>query len=344
LLLTAVACWAASDDAAGWSAKSAASYLDQRAEWWAGWQRSARDHGTFCVSCHTALPYALARPALRGALGESGPSAPERKLLENIATRVRQWSEVKPFYSDPTGAKQVESRTTEAVLNALILSSYDPRTADARAALQNMWELQVKTGEQQGSFTWLNFHNAPWEYEESPYWGATLAALAASSQPAESRPSGQVKLLAEYLRRDVHSTTLLNRVFLLYAASRLPGLIDRQTSGSIVAEIRGLQREDGGWNLASLTGGWKRKDETALETASDGYATGLIALALERSGVPRKDPALARGLAWLAGHQNRSEGFWPSWSLNKKRDPESDVGRFMPDAATAYAVLALTSH
>src|SRR5215831_13819306 len=59
-----------------WDPKAAAAYLDHRMQWWIGWKKAARDHGTFCFSCHTAVPYALARPALRVTLAESAPTAP----------------------------------------------------------------------------------------------------------------------------------------------------------------------------------------------------------------------------------------------------------------------------
>src|SRR5258708_2921417 len=74
-----------------WSSKAAAAYLDQRADWWMGWQGAARDHGTFCVSCHTALPYALARAALRDSAADDAPSSNERRLLDNVTKRVRLW-------------------------------------------------------------------------------------------------------------------------------------------------------------------------------------------------------------------------------------------------------------
>src|SRR5438067_11615369 len=77
-----------------WSARSAAAYLDGRMAWWLTWPTASRDHETSCISCHTALPYALARPALRTALSEKDLPAPERRMLDNVANRVRLWRDV----------------------------------------------------------------------------------------------------------------------------------------------------------------------------------------------------------------------------------------------------------
>ncbi|TLY91608.1 MAG: hypothetical protein E6K40_14310, partial [Gammaproteobacteria bacterium] len=83
-----------------WDPQAAAAYLDHRIEWWMGWSGAARDQGTFCFSCHTAVPYALARPSLRTALAEVAPTAAERKLMEDVRQRVRLWSATRPFYTD----------------------------------------------------------------------------------------------------------------------------------------------------------------------------------------------------------------------------------------------------
>src|SRR5258706_16180230 len=116
------------------------------------WRSAAGDCETFGVSYHTAVPYAMARPAVGAALAESAPSAIERKLLENVPKRVRLWKEVEPFYSDKNRGdpKTAESRGTESILNAVILAGYDAEAGklspDTRLALDNMWGLQLKTG------------------------------------------------------------------------------------------------------------------------------------------------------------------------------------------------------
>src|SRR6266581_3254500 len=171
--------------ATSWDQKAAAAYLDQRAGWWMEWPKSARDHETFCVSCHTAVPYALSRPALRKPLAQETPSVNERRLLDNVTKRVRLWKEVAPFYSDADrGAyKTVESRGTESVLNALILAANDAPhgklSDDTRTALDNMWAEQQTTGNKKGAWSWLRFANEPWEADDSDYYGAALAAVAA---------------------------------------------------------------------------------------------------------------------------------------------------------------------
>jgi squalene-hopene/tetraprenyl-beta-curcumene cyclase len=348
-----------------WDPKTAAAYLDYREGWWMEWTGSARDHGTFCISCHTALPYALSRPALRASLAEQGPSINERKLIENVTKRVRLWKEIGPYYSDQGyDHKTAESRGTESVLNALILASYDAQSGqlsdDTRTAFDNMWALQQTAGENRGSWLWLQFDQEPWEANDSAYYGAALAARAVGIAPGNyaSTPGIQDNLahLRDYLNGESAAQSTLNRVFFLWASTKLPGLLAPEQRDAIISEILKRQQADGGWRLASITWRWNgwslrslenmwlREDGTPMEGKSDGVATSLMTLALQEAGVPRDNAQLKRGLSWLMSNQNAAEGFWPASSVNKRRHKSSDTGRFMSDAATAFAVLALTEN
>lgn len=338
-----------------WDPKAAAAYLDRRQSWWMEWPRARRDHETFCVSCHTAVPYALSRSALRTALAEQAPSPSERLLLDSVTKRVRLWKEVEPFYKDADRGpyKSAESRGTESVLNALILSSHDARSGqlsnDAHTAFENMWAEQQIAGNQKGAWLWLRFKNEPWEADDSDYFGATLAAVAIGIAPGNYRATPEVqtslKLLREYLNREFAVQTTINRVLLLWAAAKLPGLLEPDRQKAIIAELLAKQQADGGWSLSSLSGDWKRADGTSQVTTSDGYATGLITFVLQQAAISQENAKLQRGLAWLTANQDKAEGSWAAYSLNKNKEnhisPETAL--FMNDAATSYAVLSLTA-
>jgi hypothetical protein len=290
------------------------------------------------VSCHTTLPYALARSAIGGAV-----SPVERRLFESVTTRVRTWNDIAPYYANRPGddRKAAESRGTEAVLNALILVTRDARAGllsrDARLAFDRMWELQDTSG----AWPWLRFDLKPWEGPESAYFGAALAALAVGSAPPEYRstPSIEARLqrLESFLALNYSRQPLANRAALLWAASKLPDLIDAGRRQALVSDLLRAQRRDGGWSLAAL-------QTPSLRTwfaASDGYATALGALALMPTDA--RD-ASGRGVAWLASHQDSSCGCWHASSLNATRDAASDAAPFMTDAATGFAVLALNAY
>src|SRR4051812_30511971 len=307
-VMTTIRPRAEADPPATWNRKAAAAYLDQRSTWWTTWPNAQRDHGTFCVSCHTALPYALARPALRQPLGESAPSPSEAALLANITKRVTLWREVEPFYPDQTRGvpKTSESRATEAILNAVILARRDAAAGsisdEGRRALDNVWALQMKTGEQTGAWTWLQFHNEPWEGDSSPFHGATLAAIAIHSAPAgyaalpENRD--RVKALTDYLQKGNEKQALLSRAMLLWASTLTPAMLTRDQQQGIADALMRAQQDDGGWSTASM-GSWKRADGTPLDMKTDGYATGVATLALESFAATRQAPQVKRGLAWL---------------------------------------------
>ena len=152
-----------------------------------------------------------------------------------------------------------------------------------------MWAEQQTTGDKKGAWLWLRFNNEPWEADDSDFYGATLAAVAIGSAPgnyrAMPRIQNNIAMLREYLSRESASQTALNHAALLWAAAKLPGLIEPDRQKAIVVELLQKQQADGGWSLSALIGDWKRSDGTAQEEKSDGYSTGLITFALQQAEI-----------------------------------------------------------
>jgi squalene-hopene/tetraprenyl-beta-curcumene cyclase len=347
-----------------WSPAAAQKYLDQRAASWLEWGSAARGQGTSCISCHTAVPYALARPALTKLVDGTAPAEAEKRMLAGIRSRVERWAEIvspQPRGKDPLvpfygGSRRDAALDTEAVLNAVVLVRHDVRTggalsAAAGKALDHMWDRQGAGG----SWRWLDFGLRPWETGEE-YLGATLAAVAAGSAgdryPRFKDTAIRAKdaALRKYLSSRIAERPFHDRAFALWAASYLNDVLTDAQKKQAVGDLLALQRPDGGWSLADLgktqTGkgaaGWKSVLAHPADAQSDGYATGLVVLALRRAGIAETDARLKKGLAWLTASQ-AADGTWPAVYLNKKRDPAENVGKFMRDASTAFAVLALAA-
>ena len=359
----------ASDPAVGFDSAAAARYLDARMDvWWAKAKALKNPDGeTKCLSCHTAIPYALARPALRKAMGVATATAHETKILDTVRARLAHLDDQQPFY-DHTEDKKVESRGVEAVVNAFLLTSHDldigAKAPDAltQKAVTRLWTVQRADG----AWDWLNFGLEPYETSDAVFHGATLAAMAAGSPTgaAASRDAAG-KAGAEKLRSFLHtnlaSQRLFNRTWALLASSRLTGVLTTAERDAVVHELEAKQRDDGGWSLADL-GEWRWSRaagpyaapgtvDAALVGASDGYATGLVVYAMKQAGLGRARPAVQKGMAWLRAQQTAPEGdeAWAPWrahSLNFDREHGGDKGEpwrrmFMSDLATAFAVLAL---
>ena len=358
VLMAVVVCptaWAEGEHT-NWQSDAAGKYLDERGTAWFGFD--GRGEGTTrstCISCHTVLPYVLARPVLRKLADTAAPTQQETRLLAQTRLRVEHWKDLdsKAFglFYDNSEQKKKESWGTEAVFNALILG-FDDRNQDrsspseaTKKAFANLWETQAQGGDNQGSWDWLDFGEPPWGSREARYFGAALAAIAVGTAPGYYTPGTdadtevRVELLRGYLKDRFPKEDLHNQVYALWAATTVDGILAKAERRRLIDHLLDKQRDNGGWSLPSL-GTWVRSDGTTQDTASDGYATGLVLHVLLTAGVPKSDTKVAQGLAWLSGNQ-ATTGAWRCVSVLKKRDPDSHTGKFMSDAATAFAVLAL---
>lgn len=325
-----------------WSPRLAAEYLDSRQKEWFAWP-AAKAAGGPCVSCHTGLTYLLVRPHLRRALGESEPTAYERGLLDGLRARVEKKtaSDLSPAAKEPFASQKLG---VEAILSALFLARQDSDTATLNA-FDRLWSLQIRDGRAKGSWPWFDLDLDPWETPDSAFYGASLAALAIGSAPAQYRDQPEVRqsiaALTEYLQREQQAQPLHNRLTLLWASSKLPAALPQVMRRPLIDEILRKQQPDGGWTLESL-GSWRPHSKAPTSTgSSNSYATGFVAFVLEQAGLARSHPDLMRALDWLRSRQNRQFGYWTADSMNKPYEANSMPVRFMQDAATSFAAMAL---
>ncbi len=360
----------------GWDPAAAAAYLDARMDLWSanGTKLRTGDTQTTCVSCHAGLAYALSRPVLRRIMDVDVPSAQEARLIDETTRRVETYGTHQVLY-DFNERRQTESRGTEAVLNAVILTSADAArnlrepSAPTKKALARLWETQRADGR----WDWLEFGLEPWETTEAVYHGAAFAAFAAGTAKGQhdAAATAGIERLRAYLSTNYHAQHLYNRTWALLASTRLNHVVTDAQRKALVDELVRAQREDGGWSLQAM-GPWQWSKtappvrapgdlDASLLSQSDGYATGLVVYTLKQAGVAPGHATIRKGVRWLEANQRAlpvpdvpGRG-WQSHSLNYDREHGSltydrELGGakgepwrrlFMSDTATAFAILAL---
>jgi squalene-hopene/tetraprenyl-beta-curcumene cyclase len=241
----------------------------------------------------------------------------------------------------PAGALQ----GTDAIFAAMFVTDADAQ----RRAFEQLWALQKHDGALNGGWQWFAADLDPWETPPQVPYGAALGALAIGSAPAPVRdaPDAQARIraLVAYLNQELPSRPLHARIAMLWASTKLPEVMDATARRATIDEILRKQQPDGGWTLESL-GPWTghpAAPPSLTANASHPYAAGLTAYVLALAGGRNARRPTDRALEWLRAHQDRRTGAWPAVSMNKVYPPGSMEEKFLQDAATAFAVLALTS-
>jgi squalene-hopene/tetraprenyl-beta-curcumene cyclase len=330
----------------GWNARMAEQYMDSRQKEWIAWP-IAMHSGVACVSCHTGLTYLIARPALRHSLGEkTGPTLYESVLVDSMrATVIR--TDANDLFAGLKGPIVDQVYGAQVVLASLVLAMDDASrgklSPEGEKAFERMWSIQLKEGADKGGWNWSDFDLDPWETKDSAYYGVALGALATGFAPADYQARPQIRenvaAMTAYLRAGLKTQSLHNKMFLLWASSKMRGLLSDAEKQAILDELWRKQDADGGWTMQSF-GQWKKRDAAAPAVGSNAYVTALAAFSVQQAGVQASQPGLSKALAWLRTHQT-AQGYWAAESMNHKHDAGTVPEKFMSDAATGYATAAL---
>ena len=326
-----------------WNARGAADYLDARQKAWLAWPGAIKGDSGACLSCHTGMTYLLARPALSRALGETGATPYQEQMLEAVRKRIAK-RDPKDFGSSEPHAS--EALGVESVLSALSLASADAgkktMSPETEKAFERMWALQLDNGDYKGAWIWNSYDLDPWEEPDSMYYGAALAALATGIAPGGYQGRSAIKQNVEWLRtyliKNQPAQPLHNQLLLVWASTKMKGLLNADDRKAVLEKVAAAQQADGGWSIEAI-GPWKAHANAPAGAGSNSYATAFVAFVMRQAG-PKNNLALHNALGWLRSHQDPN-GYWDAQSMNKKYPANSMPSQFMRDAATSFASLAL---
>lgn len=311
------------------SVRKALDYLDHGALAWNGSRK--------CVTCHTNGTYMLVRPSLAVRAG-----LPNDEMRKHFVTSLEQFSQKKPEEQQESvaPAQSIYMAAGLAEWDAHITKKLSPETERALALMFNL---------QRDSGTWGSLDCWP-PYESSAFHLATVAAMAVGTAPGwlASLTDENLKIRVEQLKSYLRSETPkqdYDRTLLLWAAARLPGLLDDDVRQRQVEMVLKKQRPDGGWSIRSFGepeqwGRGNRAEKLRAEPEladppSDGHQTGLALIVLRESGIPASDARIQRGVNWLLTNQ-RVSGRWWTRSLNTEK------WHFITYSGTAFPLLALS--
>jgi len=311
------------------SVSLAVNYLEHGAQAW-NTQRK-------CVTCHTNGIYMTIRPALSDKLGK--PTESIRQFFVETLAQLEKLEVDKLKQS---------TRPAQVIYTAAGLAEWDKHvtrqlSTETERALKLMFQIQNPNG------TWGTLDCWP-PYESDAFHEATVAAMAAAAAPdwlatlKDESLLAKVELLKQYLRTETPPHDY-GSVLQLWAAARMPGLLEPSQKASLIEMIWKHQRPDGGWSIRTFAapeawGKGNRAERLKAEPdisnpASDGHQTGLAIIVLRESGVPVDDPRLKQAVRWLQSNQ-RASGRWWTKSLN------TDSWHFITYSGTAFPLLALS--
>ena len=289
-----------------------------------------------CVTCHTTGTYMQIRPELTSVLGE--PTEEVRDLLTDELAKLQKMKHADLLK---------KTKPAEIIYTAVGLAQWDRHltgklSAETQAALELMFRIQEKSG------TWHSVVLWP-PLESSAFQEATVAAMAVASAPQwrgnlkDEKLKASVGLLQKYLR-ETKPPHDYGSVLLLWAAARMPDLLQKDRRQKLIDILWAHQRKDGGWSIRTFSTPEKwgvgnraaklRAEPEFKNPPSDGHMTGLAVLVLREAGVPAKDARLQKAVKWLLSNQ-RESGRWWTRSLN------TDKYHYITYSGTAYPLLAL---